>query len=69
MTLQQNRNGWQVYGQLERIIVVYSYIATQATNIITFFYDGDYKQTLPESLQKGEHYRDNYASPDGHKQH
>ena len=69
MTLQQNRNGWQVYGQLERIIVVYSYIVIQATNIITFFYDGDYKQTLPEPLQKEEHYRDNYVILEGHKQH
>ena len=69
MTLQQNRNGWQVYGQPEKIIAAYSYIVTQATNIINFFYDGDYEQTLLEPLQKGEHYRDNYAIPEGHRQH
>ena len=69
MTLQQNRNGWQVYGQPEKITVAYSYIVTQAPNIIDFFYDGDLEQTPPELLQKGEHYRDNYAVPEGNKQH
>lgn len=37
MTLQQNRIGWQVHGQLGRVTAVYSYIVTQVLGITTYF--------------------------------